>query len=85
MVSFGSGKSAIQPYRFVMRPEDTRFVQEVHVDMSGSALQLRCERCARDEVVLLEAKEFDDYVKRFMRVHPTACVTSLPTPRVDGS
>jgi hypothetical protein len=56
-----------------MRPEQTHFVQEVHVDARSSALQLRCERCSSVEVVLLEASEFDDHVKQFMRVHPTAC------------
>jgi hypothetical protein len=68
-----------------MRPEDTHFVQEVHVDLRPSALQLRCERCGRDEVVLLDAKEFDDYVKRFMRVHPTACGAPVPIPRGEGA
>jgi putative methionine-R-sulfoxide reductase with GAF domain len=61
-----------------MRPEETRVVQEVHVDMRASAMHLACDRCSTSEVVLLEAGEFDDNVKRFMRTHPGAC--SLPQP-----
>ena len=61
-----------------MRPEDTQFVQEVFVDMRGSALGLSCRRCDLDEVVLLDASEFDDCVKRFLRTHPTACTPAPP-------
>ena len=56
-----------------VRPEETRFVQEVFVDMRPTGVRLACQRCECDEVVLLEASEFDDCVKRFMRTHPTAC------------
>jgi hypothetical protein len=64
-----------------MRPEETHFVQEVHVDMRASACRLWCDRCGSNELVLLDAAEFDDYVRRFLRTHPTACI---PQPR-DGS
>ena len=59
-----------------MRPEDTQFVQEVFVDLRPSGLRLACQRCDSDEVVLLDASEFDDCVRRFLRTHPTACTRS---------
>lgn len=61
-----------------MRPEETQFVQEVHVDMRASACGLRCDRCSAQEVLLLDVADFDDYVRTFLRTHPTAC---MPAPR----
>ena len=59
-----------------MRPEETSFVQEVHVDAGPSALNLSCDRCHTRELVLLAESEFDDHVKRFMRIHPTTCASA---------
>jgi hypothetical protein len=63
-----------------MRPEETTFVQEVHVEASSSALRLSCDRCEAVELVLLDDGEFDDHMKRFMRTHPHSC-TLLDGPR----
>lgn len=56
-----------------MRPEETHFVQEVHVDIRPTGLRLQCDRCSTDDIVLIEATDFDDCVRIFMRTHPTAC------------
>jgi hypothetical protein len=56
-----------------MRPEETTFVQEVHVDVRPTAMNLSCDRCQAVEVILLGSGEFNDHVNRFMRTHPTAC------------
>jgi hypothetical protein len=66
-----------------VRPEETRFVQEVHVDARPSALRLSCDRCGSVELVLLDHTEFDDYVKRFMRTHPNACLNVTAPSEVD--
>lgn len=64
--------------RVGMRPEEAHFVQEVSVDRRSSVLRLACERCSCVHLVLLDAREFDDQVKRFLRTHPTACCPRLP-------
>jgi hypothetical protein len=58
-----------------MRPEEASFIQEVHVDLRPTALGLSCDRCGTVELVLQDSGDFDDHVKRFMRTHPTACLT----------
>ncbi|MCU1589911.1 MAG: hypothetical protein JWP11_1167 [Frankiales bacterium] len=62
-----------------MRPEETSFVQEVHVDVRPTAMNLSCDRCGAVEVILLGSGEFDDNVKRFMRTHPHACSAGSAT------
>ena len=74
-----------------MKPEPSQqsLLERVRVSFHENVIGMTCLECETVEVLRADPSEFDDEVRRFLRVHPSACgsgetarhLRAVPQPR----